>query len=50
MRGVVTVFAAGDTFKVLAKNNLQEPIVATPALLGGKIYLRTQKYLYAFGK
>ncbi len=31
------------------KNNLGEPILATPALVDGKIYVRTEKNLYAFG-
>src|SRR5262249_6563322 len=30
--GVVTVLEAGDSFRVLAKNDLGEPILATPAL------------------
>jgi outer membrane protein assembly factor BamB len=48
--GVVVVLAAGDTFKVLARNDLQESILATPALTDGKVYLRTEKHLYAFGE
>jgi outer membrane protein assembly factor BamB len=50
VRGVVTVLAAGDVFRVLARNDLQDAIVATPALFDGKIYLRTKKYLYAFAE
>ncbi|KPK74297.1 MAG: hypothetical protein AMJ79_14535 [Phycisphaerae bacterium SM23_30] len=49
-RGVVTVYEAGDDFKVLAQNNLRERIMATPALVEGKIYLRTDKNLWAFGE
>jgi outer membrane protein assembly factor BamB len=49
-RGVLTVFAAGDTFRVLARNDLQEPIVATPAVADGKLYVRTETQLYAFGE
>lgn len=48
--GVVSVIAAGDTFTVLAKNDFEEPILATPALVDGKIYLRTESQLYAFGE
>jgi outer membrane protein assembly factor BamB len=48
--GVVVVFAAGDRFQVLARNDLGETIQATPALAGGKIYVRTEKALYAFGE
>ncbi len=47
--GVVTVFAAGQTFLPLASNDLQEPILATPAMAAGKLYIRTQQRLYAFG-
>jgi outer membrane protein assembly factor BamB len=49
-RGVVVVFTAGDKFQVLARNDLREPILATPALVDGKIYVRTEKHLYAFGE
>ena len=48
--GVVVVLAAGDKLTVLARNNLGEPIGATPALVDGKIYVRTEKHLYAFGE
>ncbi len=48
-RGIVTVFQPGDDLKVLARNDLKERIMATPALVDGKIYVRTDKNLYAFG-
>lgn len=48
-RGVITVFEAGDTLNILASNNLNERIMATPAIVDGKIYVRTQTTLYAFG-
>ncbi|NLF69009.1 MAG: PQQ-binding-like beta-propeller repeat protein [Candidatus Anammoximicrobium sp.] len=48
--GIVTVFAAGPTFQLLAANDLQEPILATPAITAGKLYVRTQHRLYAFGR
>jgi outer membrane protein assembly factor BamB len=48
--GEVVVFAAGDTFQVLARNDLHESIMATPALAGGKVYVRTEGHLYAFEK
>ncbi|MGH7194425.1 MAG: PQQ-binding-like beta-propeller repeat protein, partial [Candidatus Saccharimonadales bacterium] len=47
--GTVIVFEPGDGYRRLAKNDFDEAIVATPALLEGKIYLRTQGHLYAFG-
>lgn len=48
--GIVSVFAAGDEFKVLARNNLAEQIMATPAIVDDKLYIRTDKHLYAFGR
>jgi len=47
-RGVVTVLAAGDEFKVLARNEFGEEIFATPAIVEGVLYYRTPKHLYAF--
>jgi outer membrane protein assembly factor BamB len=47
--GVVTVIEAGDNLKILAKNDLGELITATPAAVDNKLYLRTDKALYAFG-
>jgi len=34
---------------VLARNELKERIMATPAIVDGKIYVRTENHLYAFG-
>jgi outer membrane protein assembly factor BamB len=48
LKGTVTVFAAGDKFDVLARNDLKEPISATPALVDGIIYVRTERHLFAF--
>ena len=48
-RGVITVIASGDTLEVLARNDLEERIMATPALVAGRIYVRTAAHLYAFG-
>jgi hypothetical protein len=36
--------------EVLARNDLGEPILATPALAGGRLYVRTEGHLYAFGE
>jgi outer membrane protein assembly factor BamB len=46
--GTVTVFEAKDTLEVLARNELPEPILATPAIVEGKLYVRTLSNLYAF--
>jgi outer membrane protein assembly factor BamB len=47
--GKVTVIAPGDSLEILAQNDLGEPILATPAIADGKIYIRTDGALYAFG-
>jgi outer membrane protein assembly factor BamB len=48
--GIVTVLEAGPNLQILARNDLKEIIAATPALVDSKLYLRTAKFLYAFGK
>jgi outer membrane protein assembly factor BamB len=48
--GVVVVLAAGNGPAVLARNNLGEDINATPAIADGKLYIRTDAALYAFGE
>ena len=48
-RGVVSVFEPGDDLNILAHNEIKERIMATPAIIDGKIYLRTENNLYAFG-
>ena len=48
--GVVVVFRAADTLDVLARNDLQEAITATPAIADDKLYIRTAGYLWAFGR
>ena len=48
--GVVSVVRAGDKLEVVARNDLSEPIFATPAVVGGRLYVRTTGHLYAFGR
>lgn len=48
-QGVLTIIAAGDRLNVLSRLDLEEPIMATPALADGKVFLRTDAHLYAFG-
>ncbi len=48
-RGVVAVFQAGEELNVVARDNLGERIMATPAIVGGRIFIRTEKSLFAFG-
>ena len=49
-QGVIVVFTAGDTLNVLARNDLGESIMATPAIVDNKLYVRTERHLYAFGE
>ena len=48
--GVVTVVDAGDKLKVLARNDLGEPLMASPAVVNGVIYIRTASGLAAFAQ
>jgi outer membrane protein assembly factor BamB len=47
--GKVTVLKAGAQWQVLGVNDLGEEVHATPALSGGRVYLRTRSSLYSFG-
>jgi outer membrane protein assembly factor BamB len=44
--GITYVLQPGDTFSLLAKNELPDAIFATPAAVGNSIYLRTEEHLY----
>ena len=48
-RGWLTVVSAQGNWEVLSTTEFGEDAYATPALLDGKIYLRTTKHLYCFG-
>ena len=48
--GVVSVCQPGKEFKLIATNSLEEPLSASPAIAGNRIYLRTFNALYAIGK
>ena len=45
-RGETVVVEASDTFKVLHQNDLGELIMATPAISGSSLILRTDRHLY----
>ncbi|MBY0461297.1 MAG: PQQ-binding-like beta-propeller repeat protein [Gemmataceae bacterium] len=50
-QGACSVLSAkADVFVVLAVNELGEPTLSTPAIARGRIYIRTDKALYAIGK
>ncbi|MBI5802651.1 MAG: PQQ-binding-like beta-propeller repeat protein [Verrucomicrobia bacterium] len=49
-KGTVTVFSGSNAPEVLARNEMSETVMSTPALVDGRIYLRTDKRLMCFGK
>lgn len=48
-QGNCHVVKASATFEVLARNELNETTLSTPAIAGGRIYLRTDGGLYCVG-
>ena len=48
-RGVTTIIRPSETFAVIAKNELGEPVSASPAISQGQIFLRTHQHLYCIG-
>jgi outer membrane protein assembly factor BamB len=50
-RGTVVVLdAKSDKLNVLARNDLKASVFASPAIVDGVIYLRTDKHLFAFSQ
>jgi outer membrane protein assembly factor BamB len=47
--GVVSVLRAGKEYRLLSQQDFGERIMASPALAGGRVYLRTEEALYALG-
>ena len=47
--GTVIVLAADEELKILAKNRLDDSIVATPAIADGRLLVRTRSKLICFG-
>ena len=48
--GDIIVVKAGPTFEVLARNDMAEPVMATPAISGGLLILRSQHTVWAIGQ
>ena len=48
--GKTTVIKLGDKPEVLAVNTVGETVLATPAIAGGAIFLRSDKHLYCIGE
>ncbi|MCX6901583.1 MAG: PQQ-binding-like beta-propeller repeat protein [Verrucomicrobia bacterium] len=49
-KGRVTVLAAGPALKVLTQSSFGERCLATPAIVGGTLYLRTERALFCLGQ
>jgi outer membrane protein assembly factor BamB len=47
--GDMFVVRGGSEFKVIATNAMGEPLMATPALAGGHMYVRGERHLFAIG-
>ncbi|MEK6249872.1 MAG: PQQ-binding-like beta-propeller repeat protein, partial [Planctomycetales bacterium] len=48
--GTVHVFRVGDSFEKIAENKMDGEGMASPAICGGRIYIRTSSHLYCIGK
>jgi hypothetical protein len=48
--GRTTVVKAGKQFEKLAENRIEGPLAATPAILDGTVFLRTDNSLYRIGR
>lgn len=48
--GEVFIFRAGDKYEEVARNRLTDGGFASPAIVQGRIYLRTDKHLYCIGE
>ena len=48
--GTVNVLALGDTHELLGKNELGELCQSTPAIAGGRMFIRTWEHLHAIGQ
>ena len=46
--GVMTVIQAGPRFEVVSRVDLGEPVQATPAVVGDRLYVRTAGRMWAF--
>jgi outer membrane protein assembly factor BamB len=48
--GTVYVFSAAPSFKLLAKNQIGEPVMATPAVADGRLFIRGDTHLFCIGR
>jgi len=50
MAGVTHVFKAGATYEPIGRSPLGEPVMATPACVGKRLYLRGSTHLFCIGE
>jgi len=48
--GDVFVVRAGRKFELLARNAMDQPLMATPAISDGLLIFRTRDFIYAIGE
>jgi hypothetical protein len=48
--GTTVVLKHGPEFEVLATNQLDEPIDASPAIVGDELFIRGEKHLYCIAE
>ena len=48
-QGVTTLIRPGPEFEIVARNEIGEPVTASPAISQGQIFLRSHKNLYCIG-
>ena len=48
-QGTITVIKPGATYETIAKNNIGETLLASPAISNGMIYLRSTSHLFCIG-
>ena len=48
--GEVYVIKAGPTYDLVATNRLDAPMLATPAISDGRLFIRTKDEIFAFGQ
>jgi outer membrane protein assembly factor BamB len=50
VEGEILVVKAGPKFQILARNEMGETVVASPAIANGQLFIRGQNHLFCIGK
>jgi outer membrane protein assembly factor BamB len=48
--GDIFAIDAGPAFKIVGRYSMGEPLMATPAIAGGTMYVRGERHLFAIGR